>query len=726
MLLTASEKLTTGPAPMDRDRSSRFRPEIEGLRAVAVLLVVADHLIGFPPGGFIGVDVFFVISGFLISGLLAGEYAKTGRISITRFYQRRVRRILPAAILVLLSTWLVAQLLFPPSRAHDTAVDLGWAAVFLANIHFASVGTDYFQADRPPSPVQHFWSLSVEEQFYLVWPLLLFGLLFLTARLPVARMRIALAGVMTVIVGVLLLYSIDQTVADRSMAYFVTTARAWELGVGALLALVLCKVSVPLWLCRIAMPIGLGAIALSAVLVHAGPGFPAPLGLGPVLGAALVIVAGSGPHLPGGSVILTNPLSRYIGRISYSLYLWHWPVIIFVQSALVSSGPYFVAVSLLAMAATTVTCYEFIETPMRTFGLAELTSRMRSYRQRTRPLKLSPGTRAIRRRVGLAVLTLAVAGFVCAQAIPYQPLQTFAPTAGAARRVATPYGEVNPPPHMESEIEAALGAMDFPQLKPSLSDIPNAKVPEWGPCGNVGAEQLADCTFQSGTGDPSKTVVVIGDSIAITWLPAIRALQPLGYTIYALTHGQCPAADVSVIPGVGGDATFTAQCNAHRTWAIGEVSRLKPDVVVLASSFELASQLASGATGDLAVKEWGQGTTKMISKVKKAGAKRVVMISSPPGGPSLPSCASSASARPADCVGRVPKEWHAIADIERSASQEASTTYLDVRLLFCASNDYCPAFVGVTPVLVDGHHLTNAFSTKMGPILAPLIADHGS
>jgi peptidoglycan/LPS O-acetylase OafA/YrhL len=218
----------------DTGEMSRFRGDIEGLRGVAVLLVVFGHLTGWPRGGFIGVDVFFVISGFLITGLLVSERERTGRISIRGFYARRARRLLPAGILVLALTDLAAAVLLLPSRAHETFVDSVWAFGFLANVHFAQLGTDYFSLTRAPSAVQHYWSLSVEEQFYLVWPCLI----LLTFGIAKRAGRRALVVVTAVVVAASLAWSVISTANSPASAYFSSPARAWELGAGALLVLV--------------------------------------------------------------------------------------------------------------------------------------------------------------------------------------------------------------------------------------------------------------------------------------------------------------------------------------------------------------------------------------------------------------------------------------------------------------------------------------------------------
>jgi peptidoglycan/LPS O-acetylase OafA/YrhL len=303
------------PSEAASARKTSFRSEIQGLRALAVLLVFSDHLFLNPSGGFIGVDVFFVISGYLITGLLVREAEAKGRPSIREFYARRVRRIIPVAVVVLVVTNLVAKLVFTPFRATQTQTDSIWALLFGANVHFSSIGTDYFQKGRPPSAVQHFWSLSVEEQFYVAWPLLIILAFVLAARFGRQGNRIvfplAVFGTIASFV-----WCVHLTNANQTVAYFSTPARAWELGVGAVLALSQSTISkLPSGARALAAWSGLSAIAVSAVTYSDSTQFPGSAAALPVLGCGLLLAANNPERGPGKLGLLSNPVAEYLGNI---------------------------------------------------------------------------------------------------------------------------------------------------------------------------------------------------------------------------------------------------------------------------------------------------------------------------------------------------------------------------------------------------------------------------
>jgi peptidoglycan/LPS O-acetylase OafA/YrhL len=314
-------------------RSSRYRPDIQGLRAIAVLAVLADHLAGWPKGSFVGVDIFFVISGYLITGILVREFETRQTISFLGFYARRIKRILPAGLFVIGVTVCATRVLAGIDRYHFTAADAIAAVEFRANWHFAQTGVNYFNQSLPPSPLQHYWSLSVEEQFYFVWPWLLLGLLLAGRRLRWWRhehTRLVAGIAIAVISGASLAWAFAETASNPTAAYFSTFDRAWELGLGALISIAGPRIGrADPRLRRAVTLVGLLGILISLLVVPSSSGFPAPWALLPTLCTAAVLATGAG--LTGRSLLpLTNPVSQYLGNLSYSLYLWHFPVVVLI------------------------------------------------------------------------------------------------------------------------------------------------------------------------------------------------------------------------------------------------------------------------------------------------------------------------------------------------------------------------------------------------------------
>jgi peptidoglycan/LPS O-acetylase OafA/YrhL len=374
-----SDAAPSAPAPALRHGT---RPDIQGLRALAVVAVVLDHTVGFPGGGFVGVDMFFVLSGFLITGLLLREYEATGRISLAAFYRRRALRILPAALLVILVTLGIAALVFNSSRFDRTVVDGLWSSLFVANWHFLDVGTDYFAAAGPVSPLQHYWSLAVEEQFYLVWPGLILVTLLIARRAGARRQRRIPGGLILALTAASFAWALWESRSAPTQAYFSTVSRGWELGVGALLAVHADRWrGIPPATRSVLGWSGLAVIVVALVVVRGDTGFPAPAALLPVLGTALVILAGTGAVSaasagPGADdrgyslPPLTNPVSGYLGDISYSLYLWHWPVLVLLASVVPAGTRFYFSVVLIITLGLSVAGFHLVEDPLRRSRLA--------------------------------------------------------------------------------------------------------------------------------------------------------------------------------------------------------------------------------------------------------------------------------------------------------------------------------------------------------------------
>ena len=305
--------------------TSMFRKDIHGMRAVAVALVILGHAhVPGLAGGFIGVDIFFVISGFVITGVLVRETAARKRMMLARFYARRARRILPAAGVVTVLTVLATYGILGFIRGFATGKDAVSVAFFAANYHFISTGTDYALAKTPPSPLQNYWSLAVEEQFYVVFP----ALLLIVARFGGHRFTTALVGAMVAITAASYAWSIHLTSVNGTAAFFSSAARAGELGVGCLTFLLSPWVRrrMRAELACAAGWLGIGLIAWAAIEFDPGTRFPGALVAVPALATALILVSGPSPGPRGVTALLHTRCFQWIGSLSYSLYLIHWPV----------------------------------------------------------------------------------------------------------------------------------------------------------------------------------------------------------------------------------------------------------------------------------------------------------------------------------------------------------------------------------------------------------------
>lgn len=484
------------------------------------------------------------------------------------------------------------------------------------------------------------------------------------------------------------------------------------------------RVALPLRLRVPALLAGVALIGWAAVSTTESGSFPAPAALPAVFGAALIIVAGTGPGLGRLTWPLTNRATRYVGRVSYSLYLWHWPVIIFLPIIMPRRDAYFDVAAICMAAAITVASFHFVEDPLRRMDYGAAARQLRAaMRRNAEQVRWWRDSAEFRRQgyAALAAVSLFSVGVITLALQPFQTVPIIAPAPPAAAVTQAVPNRIIPPPWITNDVSAALTAYAFPKLNPSVSQVSDAHGPEWKICGDVSAATLARCTFPSEVPGPEKKLVVLGDSFGIAWTPAMRAAQSHGYTVYELTHAQCPAIDANFREDVGNSAAFTAQCNAARNWYVSEIAKLKPDIVVIANYNAMLNVLADHATGQAAVDEWASGAKKIIERVRAAGAKRIVWLASPPASADLAECDQSSSATPADCVRTVGPTWAMVTSAETAVANAEHITMLDTSLFFCSANGYCPAFVGTTPTHADGHHLTGRYAEMIGPYIIPYV-----
>ncbi|WP_243696633.1 acyltransferase family protein [Labedella gwakjiensis] len=695
----------------DQQPTTVFRRDLQGLRSIAVIAVVLSHTLGVPAGGYVGVDVFFVLSGFLITEMILRDHARTGRVSLTRFYGRRVRRLLPAAVLVLAVTTAASFLLLNRPRAESVLGDAIASALVVSNWRFTATGTDYFSAGGAVSPLQHFWSLSVEEQFTLVWPALLLLLLSLLAARSARRGRIAVGVLAGVVVAGSFTVALLQTSASAEVAYFSTGARVWELALGAVIAAAApALVRVPTVVRGLAGWVGVGVIVASCLLLTADSAFPGPWALAPTLGAALVIAGGMG----GASrslVVLTNPLSVGIGNISYALYLWHFPVIVLLPIVLPETLPAPQAVLLAATLALALISYALVEQPIHRSPWLERPRPPRADRREAwTEWRGRFGSQFV--MAGLcAVIVASVGGIVVSpQLHSVASTQAAAPAGDDTEALAA----------VQQEIAAATTATAWPQLSPSLDDV-IARSTSDNPARDCfqpgGMPDEGRCSW--GNGDAPKRMFVIGDSTALAYSPAFRAIADQSggqWRITTIGLYGCRFTDVLL----EGDGDGVMESCADRKQGIAAmIASEQPDMVVIAEAF-VGGHTTSGQ--DLSPSEIVAATARYAAGL--GVGDRVTYLAPPPLGADLGSCYTQVSS-PTDCAVRVDDTWKAFDAAGAAADASGMWTYVS-SLPFSCADGVCPAFAGSIPTKFDQVHLTTAYSEHIAPAIRRLLAEAGT
>lgn len=684
-MLTSSHRdrpTTTAPAPAPH----AVRLDIQGLRAVAVTLVVLGHAgVGAVSGGYVGVDVFFVVSGFLITSLLLRESDRTGRISVRGFYARRALRLLPASTLVVVVTLTCCRLLLSRIRFTDYAGDALSSALYAVNFRLAAAGTDYLDAGTSPSPFQHFWSLAVEEQFYLLWPLLL-----VLCRRSAPGRRGPAAAVLGALCLVSFWLNVTLTGSASPWAYFGSQTRWWELGAGALLALGARHAD------RLPAPVaaamtwaGLGCILLAAVRYDNATPFPGRYALLPVLGAVLVLAGGASPARYGARLLLAGRPMVRLGGLSYGWYLWHWPVLVVVPAAL--GRPAGVPLGLLLCAAALLPAWatlRLVENPIRFH---------RAFRGRPgRALRFGGGLSA-----GAAVIALTAS--------------LFPPSIDSGR----------PAPDLKREITVAadpllrLGQL----LETSGTSLPSNLAPALD-----GIKPVRSAVYRDGChldyegtrtppcvyGDPaSDTVVVLfGDSHAAQWFPALdRLAHERHWKLVSLTKASCKAAAVTTVR-LGGPY---ASCDTWRAESIARINRLRPDLVVVSSSDAGDPFHPAGDPQ----RQWTDGFRDTYESLRSSGARVAALLDTPWPASDAVECAAAHALRLDRCANRLPRAVHdeTRQAAERNAAAAAGAAVIDPTPWLCTGAGNCPVLAGNTLVYRDDSHLAETFAESVAPVL---------
>ncbi|MFC5141788.1 acyltransferase family protein [Actinomycetospora rhizophila] len=664
---------TGTPAPSPAPTRDRFRPEIEGLRALASLLVVVYHVwIGRVSGG---VDVFFVLTGFLAVGQLL-RASERGHIDLVAQWGRTLRRLVPPAVVVLAGTVVASLLFLPESRWSQTLVEVVTSATFTENWKLAADSVDYYAAHDSASVVQHFWSLSIQGQFALVFPVLVVVAVLL-ARHRGAGVRSTVAAVLVAVTALSFAYSLWLTAADQQLAYFHSLTRVWEFTLGALLALVIDRIDLPVHLRVVLGWVGVVGLVSCGVALDVEGGFPGYLAGWPVLCAVAVLVAGSTGHALSADRHLTARPLQYLGSISFPLYLWHWPVLLLALQVTHKTAPGWalgsaVIATSIALAAGT---RALVERPLAASRVGR-GSRWGNYRLAAVTL------------VPLVVIVLVWHGVTTVRAQPD----------------GTPGDADHPGATSRQAGFVYRGSPDASLLPPAVSSYDDwVYYKDGGDCRWLPYPVLEECTFVGAADPNAPTIVVVGDSHMQQFLPAVAPVaRERGWRVTTLIRGNCPFS-------TGSETVADQGCADTNQAAIAHIARTRPALVVADASRNVRVGLTESTPPGF-VEAWG--------RLGDAGVPVLAVRDNPRFDTAPPSCVDTYGRGAAECL--VPR-----ADIYRPQlsipDAPPNTTVVDLSDSICDPH-WCPPEIGNILVYLDNNHLTASFSATLAPVVGPRIA----
>jgi peptidoglycan/LPS O-acetylase OafA/YrhL len=650
-------------------KPAEFRPEIQGLRAVGALLVATFHIwVGRVSGG---VDVFFVISGYLILGSLLKEGARTGRIDLVGFAYRLTKRLLPAALFVILIVMIAAFFWLPHIRWDPVIKGAVASALYLENWHLIHQAVDYLARDELPSPFQHYWAIAIQGQFYVVFGIAL-AIWLLLARV-VLRRSVGLALPIAIIFVGSLAYSIWLTRVDQTTAYFSTFTRLWEFALGGLLAAFLPRVTLTLPMRLILGWIGFIAVLTCGAVLQVATVFPGYAALWPTLGACCVIAAGrTDSPIAADRILASRPLA-YIGDISYSLYLWHWPVLIFYRAlfhqteAGVLDGIAILALAILLSAAT----QHFIEQPF-----------IRLDRKTANPWPWL-GTAA----AGAAAVLLPAGGW---------------------------YGYVAKIKHDELaaplDLKANPGALAFggpatlvgAPIRPSPLAARNDKPVSYDDdCHqSLSSKRAVACVY----GDPKAetSIAIVGGSHSLMWLPAFQDIAARDdLKIITITKSSCRFSSWYE----GGTVEFKEACANWNQQAMAKVLELKPDAIFTTAT--------AGVGPEERIPE---GYADRWKALGEAGIQVLAMRDTPWFQSDSAECVETEGADSDLCKRPRAQLLTTPNPIETAGALPPNVHYIDLTRFFC-NDEICPPVAGNVLIYADLNHITATYArTLSGPL----------
>ncbi|WP_271895896.1 acyltransferase family protein [Candidatus Phyllobacterium onerii] len=652
--------------------SKSFRPDIEGLRALAVSGVIAFHF-GYSglPGGFVGVDIFFVISGYLITQHLQQEIAKHGTVNLWTFYARRARRLLPASLFVILVTLVAGYFILAPSEQQLYSKGALFASTYIINLWLIRWSLDYFAVDATNNPFIHFWSLSVEEQFYLAWP----ALLLLFTRIRPGKHGVFL--LMAAVAAISFALCAWLTVVSQPWAFYFSPLRAWEFAIGGLASMALLNN----WAKRFPYSPAMGWIGLALIIaaylrVSEQDAFPGFIALVPALGTVMVLLGGVHQSAYGPKALLAVKPAQWVGKLSYSLYLWHWPVIVYAAMLVPDLTSVQRILLMLLTLALSIFSYHFVENPIR------------------RNAWLMASTRRSLAFAALLTMTGVTVGYASATLAKHNITSQQRMIAETAERPST----------VRATDESCV--LDLETVKPK------------------------PCIF--GSQSSSQTIVLFGDSHADHWsTPLIDIAKKDDIRLVTYLKSSCRATRVTTW-SIKLKRDYT-ECDEWRDLAIKEMIAMRPQLVIISqlSISHLNEEISDSSELSPRRRQWADGIKSTIQPLVDAGIKVVFLRDVPTHKAYLDKCVARAlwqGRDPSICdTPRAAALNEGDAKIEKGiVSSIQNASYVDMTSFFC-SDTLCHATIDGKLMFRDRHHIATAYAESLaGPleraILKPAIA----
>ena len=655
------------------------RPDITGLRSLAIIPVVVFHAgISQIPGGFIGVDMFYVISGFLITTLLVRD-ATERRLHLGQFWARRLRRLLPASVVMVAATLIAGLFILSPFRWEQLGKEALSSIFYVSNFVFANQSTDYFAQDVAiPSPLIHTWSLGVEEQFYIFWPLIIILVAALTRKR--GNIRVALFSTFAVLTAASITLSVIWTVSSPQVAFYLLPTRVWEFALAGMLAIAFPYLAVPGWLRTSFGIVGFAGIGASLFVIDSTTPYPGTAAFLPVIATMLVILAGPRPgdvvHSWPTRILSTRPFV-WIGDVSYSWYLWHWPFIVLAPIALQNKDLWVTLVAALASLGVATLSYKFLENPIR-------------FHPRL--------VRSIR-------LTLV---FSLVAVLPV--------SAGA---IAT----------MQAGTEKAVEPVVIQGVDKPL-DLQNARFPpKLDPCDRKTKLATGQTLCESGDLDSDRILLLVGDSHAGHWRLALSdAARAEGMKLVVKWEAGCPVIPVEVVPNEGRE--FAAPCAGFRKGLTKLIKDIQPEAVVVSQSDGYWGRISTNGTKVASeatqVSLWRKGFTQFVETQSPNTKEIAVIIDNPRNDFDPNDCLSKPGSTPESCASPLEEVIDDVEPLHQATidvlAEVGVTATLDTRAMLC-DDGICRVVDGDLPVYRDFNHLSRQWTVSKVPELREFIQE---